>query len=102
MKHNKLVRDKIPQIIEHDGKEAIIRVLSEEDFQTELKRKLSEEVMEYSNKPSLEELADILEIIYASAGVLGSTIIELETLRKQKVQERGSFHKKIFLEEVKE
>ena len=56
----KLVRDKIPQIIQADGKSPIIRTLSEEDYLQELDKKLNEEVAEYQADKSIEEMADVL------------------------------------------
>lgn len=69
--HNKLVRDKIPEIIEKSGKKAITRTLTQEEYLSELDRKLNEECEEYQADKSLEELADMLEVMYAIAEARG-------------------------------
>ena len=62
--YNKLVRDKIPEIINNDNRKAIIRILNNEEYFNELKQKLQEEVKEYLEDNNIEELADIVEVIY--------------------------------------
>lgn len=69
--HNKLVRDKIPEIIEKSDKKAITRTLTQEEYLSELDRKLNEECAEYQADKSLEELADMLEVMYAIADARG-------------------------------
>lgn len=69
--HNKLVRDRIPEIIEKSGKKAITRTLTQEEYLMELDRKLNEECAEYQADKSLEELADMLEVMYAIAEARG-------------------------------
>ena len=69
--YNKLVRDKIPKIIEDSGKSATIRILSDSEYVNALETKLDEEVGEYHRDKSVEELADILEVIYALAATCG-------------------------------
>lgn len=100
--YNKLVRDKIPEIIESSGKTCSIEVLSGEDYLRALDQKLDEELEEYHRDQSVEELADLLEVIRASAIARGYTIEKLESIRAQKAKERGGFEKKIFLKEVQE
>ncbi|MGI2328126.1 nucleoside triphosphate pyrophosphohydrolase [Planococcus sp. YIM B11945] len=104
--YNKLVRDYIPQVIEKTGKEFSARILSEEEYITELKNKLNEEVVEYyeakTNEEAIEELADILEIIHAAAKIHGSSYEQLEEIRKEKAEKRGGFEKRIFLIEVED
>lgn len=101
-KYHKLVRDKIPEIIEQSGKTCTCRILSEEEYITLLDEKLNEEVAEYQESKSIEELADILEVIHAIAATRHSSIDEIEDIRKIKVANRGGFRKKILLEEVTE
>lgn len=98
--HNKLVRDKIPEIIAKSGKEAAIRVLSYGDYLEALDTKLNEEIAEYQADKSLEEMADILEVLQAICIARGHSLQELESLRAQKANERGSFADRIFLEYV--
>lgn len=100
--HNKLVRDKIPEIIESTGKKAYCRILTEEEYLSELDKKLNEECAEYQADKSLEELADMLEVMYAIAEARGYSIGELERVRVEKAYKRGGFKDRIFLEKVDE
>lgn len=104
--YNKLVRDKIPEIIEANGRKCTTRILSDEEYVTELRKKSYEELDEYmsasDNKSSLEELADLLEIIHSLAKTHGSTIEEVEEIRELKSKDRGGFQDKIFLVDVLE
>ncbi len=79
--HNKLVRDKIPEIIEKSGKTVYCRILNNEEYIDELDCKLNEECAEYQADKSIEELADILEVMYAIAQARGYSIEELEQVR---------------------
>ena len=98
----KLVRDRIPEIIEADGKTCVCETLSDEDYLTLLDQKLNEELTEYQESKSLEELADLLEVMQAVAKARGWTLEELERGRANKAAERGGFEKKILLQEVLE
>lgn len=100
--YNKLVRDKIPEIINSSGKSADYYVLQDEDYLRELRVKLQEELMEYNENHELEELVDILEIIYAIAALEGVTIAQLERMRAKKWEERGGFERRIYLLSVRE
>lgn len=100
--HNKLVRDKIPEIIESTGKKSYCHILSEEEYLSELDKKLNEECAEYQADKSLEELADMLEVMYAIAEARGYSISELERVRAEKAEKRGSFKDRVFLEKVDE
>lgn len=100
---NKLVRDKIPQIIESNGEVAITRILEKEEYKIELEKKLNEEyneVLSSSGKDRIEELADMLEIIKCLAEMENSNLEEVIEVSKQKVLKRGSFKNKIFLEKT--
>ena len=100
--HNKLVRDKIPEIIEKAGKTPVTHILSEEEYITELDKKLNEECAEYQADKSIEELADMLEVMYAIAKARGWSVSELEAVRRDKAEKRGGFKKKIYLEYVED
>ncbi|MEK4277652.1 nucleoside triphosphate pyrophosphohydrolase [Paenibacillus sp. FSL R7-0026] len=101
MTYNKLVRDKIPQIIEADGKECKMRVLNDEEYTVALKTKLQEELNEFldakERTEQIEELADLLEVVYSFARSQGTTMEELEYIRKTKHDERGGFEKRFML-----
>ncbi len=99
MKCQKLVRDKIPEIIKSQGREPIIRILDQQEYKTELEKKLDEEVSEYHSSKEIEELADILEVVYALCEADGYAKEELEQVCQRKHEVRGGFAGKIFLEE---
>ena len=94
--YNKLVRDKIPQIIESNGQKAFVRFLEDEEYLASLEEKLDEEVGEYHRDKSIEELADILEVVYALADEIGSRD-ELMDVYNIKHQSRGGFKKRCYL-----
>ena len=97
MIHNKLVRDKIPEIIERQGQHADTRILSEAEYTHALEQKLDEEVGEFHKEKNLEELADILEVVYALAENLGCTKEELLKAYRNKHEKRGGFRERIYL-----
>lgn len=98
--YHKLVRDKIPQIIQAQGKTCVVRKLSDEDYLKMVDAKLDEELAEYHQDQNLEELADLLEVIYAAARARGFTLEQLEKLRAEKAEQRGAFREKLLLLEV--
>lgn len=98
--YNKLVRDKIPEIIEADGKTCKTKTLSDEEYIASLEAKLNEEVAEYQEDKNLEEMADVLEVLQAICVARGYSLEELESVRAKKANERGGFADKIFLEYV--
>ncbi|MBX0358358.1 nucleoside triphosphate pyrophosphohydrolase [Halobacillus sp. Nhm2S1] len=104
--YNKLVRDLIPKIIEDQGKFLKTKILSDEAFRKELRTKLKEEMNEYleadNDKDAVEELADLLELMNALAKQHGSSIQEVEEIRKRKAEKRGAFEEKVFLVHVEE
>ena len=98
--YNKLVRDKIPEIIKSEGREVKAKILNDEEYKKELNQKLQEEVREYLENNNVEELADIVEVVYGILNSMDITIEEFEKIRKEKAKKRGAFNKKIFLEEA--
>jgi predicted house-cleaning noncanonical NTP pyrophosphatase (MazG superfamily) len=100
MRYDKLVRDRIPEIIEARGGRAVFRIAGEEEYRERLERKLEEETAEFLKEKNAEELADILEVVYALGETLGVAKGELETLREKKAGERGGFRERIVLEEA--
>lgn len=101
-KYNKLVRDRIPEIIEASGKSCVTEILSDEDYLHMVDAKLDEELTEYHADQNIEELADLMEVIRACAVARGYTIEQLEQVRAEKAAKRGGFEKKILLKEVTE
>ncbi|MGB5945852.1 nucleoside triphosphate pyrophosphohydrolase [Paenisporosarcina sp.] len=104
--YNKLVRDGIPAIIELDNKAYTMNVLEPAQLEVQIKRKLDEELKEYqqafSNEEAVEELADLLELIYAVLPLHDSSIEELEKVRLSKREKRGGFDKGYYLIEVED
>ena len=100
IKYHKLIRDMIPDIIQSSGKRCVCSILSDEEYLAKLDEKLNEELAEYQESKSMEELADLLEVIRAVAAARGSSIEEVEAIRRDKAAKRGGFEKKILLTEV--
>ncbi|QBP42691.1 nucleoside triphosphate pyrophosphohydrolase [Paenisporosarcina antarctica] len=104
--YNKLVRDRIPEIIVATNKKYSMKVLEPAEHEVEIKRKLIEELKEYqeatSNEEAIEELADLLELIYAVLPLHGTTIEELEEVRVKKLEKRGGFDNGYYLIEVED
>ncbi len=100
IRYDKLVRDGIPAIIAADGKQCTTRVLDTYEYVVELRRKLQEEVQEFLEEPSIEELADILELVAALSETLGADMNAVTEAQTAKRQSRGGFADRIFLEQV--
>lgn len=104
--YNKLVRDRIPEIIIGNGGAPFTRILDDKEYKEELEKKLNEEYQEVlgatETNDRIEELADMLEIIDALANVEGKTLDDVIEVQKQKRLKRGGFSKKIYLEKVEE
>lgn len=96
-KYHKAIRDKIPEIIKKSGNECNVKTLSDSEFLAELEKKLGEEVSEYQDSKSLEELADILEVINRILEIKGIPKKKLEEIRIMEKDERGGFEKNLFL-----
>jgi predicted house-cleaning noncanonical NTP pyrophosphatase (MazG superfamily) len=96
--YDKLVRDKIPEIIRQAGEEPKTRILNDAEYLDELVKKLGEEYDEFKADMSAEELADLQEVILALAEALHISREQLEHIRLDKVAKRGAFEHKIFLE----
>ena len=102
MKYDKLVRNKIPEIIKKKGLTDITHIAEDKEYWEKLKEKLREEVDEFLNESNKEELSDIFEVIDAICKFKNFDKKELENIRKKKAEKRGDFKDKIILEEVKE
>lgn len=104
-KNGKLVRDKIPEIIENSGKEPIIRVLDDNEYKEELLNKLYEEYNEVietkTKEETLEECSDVLEVLIALLEYNGYTLEDLLKCRDEKKEKRGAFQKRLYLVKVK-
>ena len=97
IKYHKAIRDKIPKIIEDSGNTCNVKTLDDDQFLAEMEKKLVEELHEYQESKDVEELADILEVIYRIAKLKGISKEELEKIRISKIEKRGAFEKNLFL-----
>lgn len=103
MSYNKLVRDKIPEIIlKNDNKQAKTRKLSDEEYIFELNKKIQEELSEYLESGDVEELADLEEVLRAILDYKDVSYEEFEKIRLSKVEKRGAFKDRIYLEGINE
>ncbi|ALU37897.1 nucleoside triphosphate pyrophosphohydrolase [Clostridium autoethanogenum] len=100
--YNKLVRDKIPQVIEATGKKFDVRKADKKEHYKLLETKLQEEVKEFLEDKNLEELADVMEVLFGLAENLGYSEEDLMKKRLEKKEERGGFKDGIVLERVYE
>ena len=97
----KLVRDKIPEIITKNGETPIVRTLEKDEYKKELTKKLQEEVTEYLESYDVLELADIEEVLRALVELSGVSYEDFDKMRKEKVEKRGAFKNRVFLESTK-
>lgn len=105
--YNKLVRDKIPEIIKKDNAEPKTRVLEQEEYLKALLKKLEEEAKEVAEAGTdkqalMKEIGDVYEIIDAIIDNCGLDKAAIKKLQDERRTERGGFNKKIFLESVDE
>lgn len=101
-RYDKLVRDNIPSIIEAEGNVVLIDKLNDEQYLIELNKKIQEEMKEYIEDNNVEELADIVEVIYALLKLKGVSRKEFEQIRINKAKRNGRFDKRIYLRSVYE
>lgn len=104
--YKKLVRDKIPQMIEESGKSFTMSILPPDKRLGEIKNKMKEEAIEFqeatNKQDTVEELADIVELVHAALDVYGISYEELEAFRQRKKEKRGGFAEGIYLMEVED
>lgn len=100
--YNKAVRDRIPEIIQEEGKTATVRIIEDKiEYKNLLEEKLEEELVEYKESGKVEELADLVEVVYGILDMSGVTLEEFEVIRQRKNEKRGAFRDRVFLVEVK-
>lgn len=101
IKYNKLVRDRIPEIIESSGKNAVYETIAnDEDYIKLLKNKLIEEMNEYLESDDVAELADMGEVMHAILEYKGVRVETFQRIRLEKLEKRGGFKKRLLLKEV--
>lgn len=107
IKYSKLIRDKIPEIIESNGEKYVVEVMTDEEYSEKLCEKLQEEVKEFlcevennSSKDAVKELADIVEVVYAFLDMYGVSRESFKTIQESKVLSNGAFKNKLLLKEV--
>ena len=96
--YNKLVRDKIPEIMIKNGATPITHILDDKDYYLELKKKLTEEVQEFLESDDILEIADIEEVLLAIIKSKKISLKDFNKIRLEKKNKKGSFIKRIFLE----
>lgn len=101
-KYNKLVRDKIPQIIQNNGGKCSVRKLDEEEYKNELITKLYEEIEEFNEEWDEEKLADILEVLHAIANIKEYEMMHIDYIRMNKKEKRGGFEGRVLLVDIEE
>ena len=99
MKYNKLVRDKIPEYIRQQGGTPVFHVADEAEYWEKLKAKILEEFDEFTKDESLEEFADLLDVVFALAEYKEFNPADVDAIRKKKAEARGGFKKRIILDE---
>jgi len=99
-RYNKLVRDRIPEIIKKDGQKANVRVATDQEYEAKLFEKLNEEVSELVDSKSVDEMSDVYEVLEAIAKKLGFGQGEIIKLKNKKAKERGRFERRIILIEI--
>jgi predicted house-cleaning noncanonical NTP pyrophosphatase (MazG superfamily) len=95
--YNKPIRDKIPEIIKESGKNCNVKKLDDLEFLVELEKKLIEELTEYQESKDVEELADILEVVYRISELKGIKSDALDSIKNEKAKKRGKFDNNLFL-----
>ena len=102
IQYNKAIRDKIPEIIKESGTKCNVKTLSDKEFLEKMEEKLDEEVAEYHQSKSIEEIADIMEVLERIAELRGTSVEELAKIKNEKSQKRGKFEKNLFLVDTNE
>lgn len=100
--YNKLVRDKVPQLIEESGRTHKSRILNDDEYFKALIDKVIEEIEEYRESGNEEELADVFEVLDSLVKFKDYEPMHIDYLKMKKKEKRGTFDGRVFLEEVEE
>ena len=98
--YNKLVRDRIPDVLNKANKKYTYHIATDEEFLIRLKDKIIEELEELYENPSVEEMADVFEVLYTLGKELKLDIAAVNTTMFKKGLAKGRFKEKIILEKV--
>tara|TARA_Y100000034_G_C6812183_1_gene365059 strand:- start:417 stop:731 length:315 start_codon:yes stop_codon:yes gene_type:complete len=99
---SKLVRDKIPEIIQSKGKHCLYHIADKDEYPIKLKEKLHEEVTEFTQDPCLDEAADVIAVFITLLEEYNLDLIDAVLHAVTKENERGAFVEKIILDVVDE
>ncbi|WKY48841.1 nucleoside triphosphate pyrophosphohydrolase [Eubacteriaceae bacterium ES3] len=97
VEYNKLVRDKIPQIIKESGRTCEYKVLGDSEIKDALKEKLIEKAQIFSNKPSEDELSDIYELLHAIVETYDYEPLHIDYLKLQNKENKGTYSNRVYL-----
>ncbi len=101
--YNKLVRDKIPENINSiKGKKCNYKILNDKEYLQELDKKIFEEAHEFIEEHSTQELADLMEVIFAIMKARNISMEDVENARKIKNSKKGDFNDKVYLIDVEQ
>lgn len=100
MRYNKLVRDKMPEYIRKKGGHPITHIAASAEYWRKLKEKPLEEFEEFRKNESIEEFADLFEVVDAIADYKGFDWDDVKKVKEKKAAERGKFSERIILDEA--
>ena len=100
VKYDKLIRDRVPEIISNSGAKYKTHIANDDEYWEKLRTKLSEKVEEFLKDPSVDELADIVEIVHAIADFKFGGSGNVNDVKMVKFRERGGFEKRLILDET--
>ncbi|MBC3803140.1 hypothetical protein GH808_01605 [Acetobacterium fimetarium] len=97
VEYNKLVRDKVPEIIRESGRACEYKILGQSEIRTALKDKLLEKAQVFMNSPSEDELSDIYELLETIVEAFDYEPLHIDYLKIQNKENKGSYSEKVFL-----